>query len=187
MDDSGVVHSNYEYLPITIGPDGSQTYTTWVQGAVDFGTARWRLGAYAVTRSDSARVDGSYIWAGGGEGAQPNNIVGDFNGAAVQPGGQLVAFVTATNPQPFAGYGAFAAGDYLYVLGGGGGLPAVSNVNVELSTTCNPCSLTGFQSFTPGMNTARVGIGSASQSGYFYILGGSNSGGVLTSTEFVLY
>jgi hypothetical protein len=183
QDDAGNALATYEIIQITINPDGSQIVTDTITGTGLIGTPRWHVGGYAVTSADSTRVNGTRIWVGAGE-TTPGNMTSDFDSAQVQPGGQLGPFTTTAATAPFAGYGAFAAGDYLYVLGGQNGQPNTTNLNVELTAGGG---LTDFEGFTPGMLSPRKGLGSTAQSGNFYILGGSNGSDVLTSTEFVLY
>ncbi|MBI5532130.1 MAG: hypothetical protein HY898_05425 [Deltaproteobacteria bacterium] len=81
--------------------------------------------------------------------------------------------------------GAFAAGDFIYALGGQDGLPDVNNMSAEHSGA--PPGLVNFQGFNPGLLTARVDLGAAIQSGYFYVLGGRTPGGVTKTIEYVLY
>jgi hypothetical protein len=139
-----------------------------------------------VTPNDTSLVNGkTYVWAGGGSTASPTTMVPNFDGAEVTVGGQLIFSAAGTMNPGAAGYGAFAAGDYLYSLGGANGVASVDTTNAPVNRP--PGTLT-FQSFNPGLSTPRVDVGATIQSGYFYILGGSGTAGTaLNSTEFVLY
>ena len=52
----------------------------------------------------------------------------------------------------------------------------------------SPPNLVNFQGFTPGLLIPRVDVGAAVQSGYFYVVGGTTTGSVVTNTtDYVLY
>lgn len=199
---AGATLSSYEFLPIVIQADGSQTVGAPVSGLTNTLTApRQRLRAYTVKPTDSTRVGAdTFVYMGGGSSLMPTTMVTNFDVARVGTGGVLdpITLIANMNPQ-MAGYGAFSAGDFLYGLGGEGGLPTVTSMNAELGPRPPPPPPPGvqgpppflnMQSFTPGMNVARVDLGAAIQSGYFYVLGGATAASplvVTTSTEFVLY
>jgi hypothetical protein len=181
------VLTSYELLTLQLDASGAQTAVGVTTGTVALAAGRYRLGAWVATPADSARLGGStYVWAGGGANAT-NGMVTTFEGGRVTPGGQLAGFGSAGAMNPAAaGYGAFGAGDYLYAFGGANGMPAVSNMSAEHTLT--PPALQNFQGFTPGLQIPRVDVAAAEQSGYFYVLGGTTTGGVVTPTiEFVLY
>ncbi len=187
LNPAGTALPSYELLPIQINLDGSQTPEAFTPGIAALTAARWRLGAYTATPDDTPRMNGgTYVWAGGGASAA-GAMVANFDGGQVTTGGQLASLtnVGPMNPQA-AGYGVFAAGDFLYALGGQDGMPDVNNMSVEHSGT--PPGLINFQGFTPGLTMPRIDLGAAEQSGYFYVLGGLTTGGMVTkSIEYVLY
>ena len=201
LSGANAVLASGELLSITIGSDGSHSVPASFTALTSTLTApRWRLGGYTVTPADTALVGpNSWIWAGGGSAVSPSVMVANFDGARVTAGGQLTAFGNTgpMNPQA-AGYGAFVGGDYIYALGGQNGQPDVNNMQAAI--TAAPPTLANFQGFNPGLLRSRVDLGSAVQSGYFYVLGGAvcSSGpanatcpagpfSVTNTTEFVLY
>src|SRR5581483_4129706 len=116
-----------------------------------------------------------------------NTMVPNIEGAQVQTGGGLTAFVAAgAMNAAAAGYGAAAGGDYLYAFGGQGGTPNVATMNAALTNA--PPALGNIQSFTPGLGTPRVDTAATLQSGYFYVLGGTTTNNTVSdTTEYVLY
>lgn len=187
LDATGTALASYEFLTIQVNGNGSQTVLGFTTGTAPLTAARWRLGAYTVAPTDTPLVGANtYVWAGGGAAAS-GAMVSAFDGGQVTAGGQLASLtnVGPMNP-PAAGYGAFAAGDLLYAFGGQNGLPDTNNMSAEHSGA--PPGLVNFQGFTPGLTTARVNLGAALQSGYFYVLGGTTTGNAVTNTiEYVLY
>lgn len=189
LSDGGVALTSYEYLPLSIDSDGgAQTPSPFVSGGAGLTGARWRLRGFTTTPRDSTFVGtDSFVWAGPGSAAAPSTIVTNIDGARVLSGGALGPFTTTVVPG-HAGYGAFAAGDFLYLLGGQNGLANVETVTAELVAAPPPPGFGNIQSFTPGLRVPRVDLGATLQSGYFYSLGGATpDGGVTRSTEFVLY
>jgi hypothetical protein len=188
LDVNGATLASYEILPITTAGDGTQTTAAFAPGGLSFTNARWRLGAFTVSPRDTTLVGAStYVWAGCGSDAGGGNMLDDFDGAVVTAGGQLGAFsaISAQNPQS-AGYGAFAAGDYLYVLGGHNGDADIETMNARHSGTAP--GLQDWQGFGPGLTDPRVDLGAAVQSGHFYIVGGTTDTATASTTvEYVLY
>lgn len=179
------VLTSYEFLTLQLdAPQGVVGITT---GNAALAAGRYRLGAWVATPADSTLMAGdTYVWAGGGANAV-DAMVDNIEGGRVTAGGQLATLTSAgvMNP-PAAGYGAFGAGDFLYAFGGAGGVPAASNMSAQ--HTAAPPALINIQNFSPGLLAARVDLAAAEQSGYFYVLGGTTTGGIVTNTiEFVLY
>jgi hypothetical protein len=188
-DATGGVRADYELLTITIDPvTGAQdTSLGFVTGTSTLLVGRWRLRAYTVTPSDTALVNGStYVWAGGGMTLVPNQASAHFEGAIVLPGGQLGVLADSSTMQPpSAGYGAFAAGDYLYALGGSSGNASIDATSVK--HTGAPPAIINWNG-AGGLSMARVDLGATIQSGYFYVLGGRVANGTVTKTiELTLY
>ncbi len=188
LDDGGVAQTSYERLTLTINANGSQTVAAAITGATPLSAGRWRTRGFTAGPKDTTFVGpNSYVWVGPGSAANPSTTIATMEGAQVLPGGALGPFTVSTVPG-HAGYGAFAAGDFLYALGGANGLPSVETVTAELVAAPAPPSFGNVQSFTPGLRVPRVDLGATLQSGYFYSLGGTTTGGAVTSsTEFVLY
>lgn len=192
LDATGAVLASSELLPITIAGDGSQTFGSFTATTAPLSAARWRLGGWTVTPRDSAAVGtNTYVWAGGGSPSTTMpaaTLVANIDGAQVLPGGQLSAFSAAgLMNAAAAGYAAFTGGDFLYAIGGQGDIANVQTMSAALSPGPPP-ALGNIQAFTPGLTTARIDVGATVQSGYFYVLGGTTTGGgVLRSTEYVLY
>ena len=191
LNDAGVAQTSYEYTTVSINSDGgAQTPSAFVSGTTALSTGRWRLGGFTITPSDSTFVgSNTFVWAGPGSAANPATTVASLEGARVLPGGALTNFTPSSQPAPqHAGYGAFAAGDYLYLLGGANGQASQQTGTCQLAAAPAPPDFANIQNFSPGLLVPRVDTGATVQSGYFYSLGGGLAdGGVTRSIEYVLY
>ncbi len=188
LSDAGVALASYERLTLTVNADGSHTAAPFASGATPLSDGRWRARGFTTTPRDSTFVGpNTFVWVGPGSAADPSGTIATIEGAQVLAGGSLGP-IAATAVPGHAGYGAFAAADFLYMLGGAAGLPSDATVTAELVAVPAPPLLGNVQSFTPGLREPRVDLGATLQSGYFYSLGGTGAdGGVTQSTEYVLY
>jgi len=185
-DETATTLATYELLPITINSNGSQTTGAWSTPAT-FGAARWDLRAWS-----SVLASGTYVWAGGGyPTGTATNASTETNGALlVGPNGALGAFTTDINSMPNeAGFGAFAASNFLYAVGGQGGVPDRTASSKQVTTP--PGLPGGWMSAGQGLAVQRIDLGACIQSGYFYAVGGFGGTAmpfsVLKSIEYVLY
>jgi hypothetical protein len=188
-NESGALLTSYESLAITLNADGTQTAspTGFTVGATPLPTGRWRGRAWTLDLPS-----GTYVWAGGGfRDAAATLASNETNGAKVATGGSLITPLQndATLPAS-AGFGAFAAGSFLYAVGGLNGAPDRTASSVDVN---NPPALTGWNACQNCLAVDRVDLGAAIQSGYFYVLGGSTTpvapatAAVTNSIEYTLY
>jgi hypothetical protein len=191
-NESNALLDSYEYLPITINSDGSQapaaSFTSggrYIYGTVAGSGPRWRLRAWTLNLAS-----GTYVWAGGGftdaAGTTPSS---ETDGAKVSAGGALGSPTsTDMNFTLHVGFGAFAAGRFLYAVGGLLGAPDKTASSID--TGNNPPTLSGWNSCQNCLSENRLDLGAAIQSGYFYVLGGLKSASpamVSNTIEYTLY
>jgi hypothetical protein len=130
---SSTVLSSYEYLPITLAADGSQTIGTWTAGASAIGTARWKLTGFAVGRAQASFVPAAttYVYFAGGEAGAGTPSTGVVAGT-VAAGGDLGTLNAVSSPCCSAdrsgsdGAGAAALNGYVMLLGGGPSGPSAA-------------------------------------------------------------
>ena len=190
-DAAGAYLGSYEYATLVIDPDGSQTLSSWTEVAGAF-TPRAELGAWIVNSADSDAVSGADVWLYIG----PGRIDGGFSGAVdaslVGNDGSLTAISASDGSGNFAGYGYGDAHGLLFMFGGAGG-SASSGGNS--ATLCGPGSPGGcgalpdlepgaWNSLGGGAPTAlRVYMGSAQESAFFFVAGGTDGAVTLSTAE----
>jgi hypothetical protein len=185
---SGVLRS-YQRLPIAIGAaDGVQSPGSFSAPADLLGSARSQLAAFGVGPAQASRVPAGqrYIYAGPGIDGQ-GGMVQDVEAFAVQPDGTLgsAIAVDAMSP-PRAGYGYAAANNFLFAFGGLQAAPNDKATAAELDAT--PPALVNWSNAAATMTEARYLMGSAIQSGFIYLLGGTtNTAAATTSTEHAIW
>ena len=181
---------SYEYLPVTVAPNGRQTAgSAWATGTQASGEARWQAGAWVATSVvDSSIPSGTtYIYLGGG-------LLADDSAATrvdvglVATGGELGTFNDL--PKDFssnrAGYGVFAGNGQLFVFGGGP-TPKSDATSAEITTAPalanNSWNNQGLQ-----MTHPRYLLGSSVQSAFIFLVGGrTDSEQATTSTDMVIW
>ncbi|MFT3772479.1 MAG: kelch repeat-containing protein [Minicystis sp.] len=180
----------YEYLPITVLPNGRQTVGTWTTGASQVTQGRWQIGAWAAdsTVSSTIPAGSTYVYIGGGLDAA-NGAANAVDAGLIAAGGDLGAI--STTPKDFssnsAGYGVCAANGQLFTFGGGGAAPAIGAKSASLIAP--PPSL-ATNSWNSGINlmTPRYLMGSAVQSAFIFLVAGqTNVSAASTTTELVIW
>ncbi|MEP7122121.1 MAG: kelch repeat-containing protein, partial [Byssovorax sp.] len=128
LNQANQAQTSYEYLPVTILPNGHQTAAaSWTTGALASATGRWQLNAWIADSSVSATIAATdtYVYLGGGLLAN-NTPAGVVEAGKVLVGGDLGPI--ANTPKDFtstlAGYGVCAANGQLFAFGGAGGAPS---------------------------------------------------------------
>lgn len=196
---AGTALSTYEYLPLTLNADGSQSpAVAFVSGGTNtLATQRWQVAAAVATSATSGRIAAgtSYVYALSG--LRPTGVLSQSADAAVVlAGGALGTFVALPNLGR-AGYAAVAAADQVFALGGNQALPDSSIDNGEI---CGTGNTTGFCSTNPTppyisnwntgqqLNVPRYLLGGVLQGAYIYVTGGVGTGGAaLNSTEYRIW
>jgi hypothetical protein len=189
-DDIGALTS-YEFLPVTIAPNGRQTVsTTWTAGGTDVTTqGRWQIGAWLVDDDVSDAISNADTWIYVGTGyntvASPY-VVGTMDAALVSAGGQLINItpnVAAPSPAR-AGYGVLAASNKLFAFGGNGAT-GDSTVGADLGSPAP--ALNNWNNGDLALTTSRYLMGSTIQSAFVFLIGGTSGSTVLNSTETVVW
>ena len=197
---------SYEHCRISLEAGGQQSVLqSFVQvtptGASTPPAARWKVGAFIASPSNSPNVGGStYLYLGGGA-ATGSNPVDDLDYAVIDwtNGGALTGGFTtlggSASMRQQLGYGAIVANNYLYAFGG--------KQTIDTSNTCfqahicNNDSLGCTGSFAPefdnwtntmeSMLVPRRLLGIAAESAFIYLLGGESVGGPTATTEMTIW
>jgi hypothetical protein len=193
-DSANTVTASYEYLTITVLPNGHQTFGgSWTAGATPFAAGRWQLGAWRVDQTVQSNYAGqAWIFAGTGRNAADSGTAGSVEAAEVQSGGQLGSFTVVNSPNPsYAGYGVCAANQQLFSFGGKTNTLVDSMKSSTLYDNQGP--------FPPPQNgnwndqgvkmtEARYLLGSTVQSSFIFLLGGqTGTSTASTTTELVIW
>ena len=199
-DDGTQAVATYEYMPITIAADGSQTAGTVATGGKTIGTARWKSSAWTVDSTVTANA-GTYAWVyvGTGENTAGTNTVAQTSVGEVNPAtGELTSTATTTldllTPHSVhSGTGAVASDGFLYDFGGGptpstGGSSAeICGPGVVGCTTTAPPSIANWNSLgSGGVLIARYLSSAAIESAFIFVaggIGGASGTDVQTSVE----
>ncbi|MFZ5470558.1 MAG: hypothetical protein ACOZIN_14070 [Myxococcota bacterium] len=191
--------NTYEYLPITLNADGSQTpAAAFVSGGTNtLSSQRWQLAAAAATNDLSPRIPAGRTFIYALSGVTAAGAVSQAPSAAeVQAGGALTTFVSLPNLGR-AGYAAMVAADQVFAFGGNnasadstinnGEICGSGNTVGQCATDPNPPRISNWNT-GQNMNVARYLLAGTLHGAYIYVVGGSGSGGTpLSSTEYRIW
>lgn len=192
-------NASYEYLPVTIAPNGRQTVAAaWTAGAQPSASPRWQLGTWTANNAVSSLIKApdTFIYLGGGLNGNDtkNNVV---EAGKIGPGGDLGAL--SNIPKDFAanasGYGVCAANGQLFLFGGGNGAPSTGArsafFDVADPVGNPPPGLTNNSWNNEGltMTHGRYLLGSTVQSSFIFLLGGQTDepSNASKTTELVIW
>jgi fibronectin type III domain protein len=192
LNQAGTALGSYEYLPVTILPNGHQTVgSSWTSGTNSSVTGRWQLNAWVAdsTVSSNITATSTYVYLGGGTLAN-GTLTGKVESGLVNAGGDLGVLSDAPKDitSPIAGYGVCAANDQLFAFGGGNAAPT-SGAKVA---TLTPPSTLAANSWNPegiALTHARYLMGSSVQNSFIFLIGGQTDEPSLASktTEVIVW
>jgi large repetitive protein len=191
---NATVLGSYEYLPVTIAANGHQTVAgSWTPGAKTTATPRWRLGAWKVDRTTSSTVAAgdTWVYVGGGSGnGGGTGLTGKVEAGKVATGGDLGTF--DDTPKDFsaslAGYGVCAANGQLFTFGGANSAPSTGATSATLIAPPPTLAVNSWNSEGLTMTQSRYLMGSAVQSAFIFLLGGSTATqNASATTELVIW
>lgn len=193
-NDGSQALDSYEYLPITISTDGTQTVGTVATGAKTIGMGRWKSSAWTVDASVTSNA-GSNCWVyfGTGENAAGTSTVAVTGVGQVDAAtGELTSGAASTldlliPASVHSGTGAVATNGFLFDFGGGptpsagGSFAQICGSGVVGCTTTTPPELTSWNGLSPGgVLTPRYLASAVLESGFIFVAGGY---GGLSGTE----
>jgi large repetitive protein len=191
--DAATASTSYDYLPVTIAPNGRQTVAAaWTAGAQQSATGRWQLGAWTATSAVSNKITApdTFIFLGAGELAN-NTTTGKVEAGKISAGGDLGAL--DDTPKDFtstsAGYGVCAANGQLFVFGGAGGSPSSGAKSAQIIAPAPTLANNSWNSEGLTMTQSRYLMGSSVQSAFIFLLGGQTNEPAAASktTELVIW
>jgi hypothetical protein len=184
---AGAPLATYEFLTVRVSsPRTHVVAASWTAGATNLGVARADLSAYTVDNLAAPIVPlpRTYIYAGNGAGA--TGSVSNVDVGEVQIGGQLTAWSAVDASRNVSGYAAAAGNGFLYLFGGGPTAGA-GCFSAEICTGGGGCSgpplLRNWNNEGISLMTPRYLPGSATESSFIYVVGGTSGTGALASTE----
>jgi hypothetical protein len=197
--DATTASASYEYLPVTIAPNGRQTVAAaWTAGAQPSASPRWQIGTWVANNAVSSLIKApdTFIYLGGGLNGNDskNNVI---EAGKIGPGGDLGAISNLPKdfPANSSGYGVCAANGQLFVFGGGNGLPSTGAKSAFFDVADPvgnpPPGLTSNSWNNEGltMTHGRYLLGSTVQSSFIFLLGGQTDepSNASKTTELVIW
>jgi len=189
----GTAPTSYEYLTVTVLPNGHQTAAAaWTAGTQAMTAGRWQFGAWLVdsTVTSLAPAGTTWVYLGGGMLAG-GGLSGKVEAALVQAGGQLGAF--NDTPKDFgvdsAGYGVCSANGRLFTFGGQGAGPASNAKAAAITSPLPSLANNSWNDEGLAMTHGRYLLGSAVQSAFIFLVGGQTDepSAASKSTELVIW
>jgi hypothetical protein len=192
LNQANQAQTSYEYLPVTILPNGHQTAAgSWTTGAQASTAGRWQLNAWIADSTVSATipVTDTYVYLGGGLLAN-NTPTGVVEAGKVQPGGDLGAI--SNTPKDFtstlAGYGVCAANGQLFAFGGAGGAPSGGAKSASLIAPPPTLANNSWNSEGITLIDSRYLMGSSVQSAFIFLVAGQTAASPASkTTELVIW
>jgi hypothetical protein len=184
-DTAGTGLTSYEYLPITVQPNGHQTAAAWTTGAHAAAAGRWQLGAFVADRTVSTNVPAgsTFVYLGGGVGST------SVEAGLVSAGGDLgVLAAEKSFGVTQAGYGVCAANGQLFAFGGANAAPSGGAKSATVASPAPALAAGAWNDEGIALKSSRYLMGSAVQSAFIFLIAGDTGGGVgSTTTETVIW
>jgi hypothetical protein len=185
LNQANTALTSYEYLTVTVQPNGHHTAGAWKTGTSNVGQGRWQHGAFVGDHTVSSTIPAgsTYVYIGGGldaASAAANAVDAGLIGA----GGDLGA-INAT-PKDFgsnsAGYGVCAANGELFAFGGANASPSAGAKSAGL--VAPPPTLAGSSWNSEGISLidSRYLMGSAVQSAFIFLVAGQTGASAASKT-----
>ena len=200
-DAAGTALASYDYAPITVAADGSQTVGAFTPGGSLLASGRWELAAVAMEhlRASVVPAGETWIYAMGGFNAAATSIVRDVTAAKVSSGGALTPAYEVDSMQPGqAGYGVAGANNFLFAFGGRQGGGGAATAFAGAAKLCAPAEagcaggpppeipeppdLVNWNALGFSLQQARYLGGSALESAFIFLVGGQSDTMAATST-----
>jgi len=186
-NDGAQALQSYEYMPITIAADGSQTTGTVTTGGKTIGTARWKSSAWTVDSTVTANAGtDSWVYIGTGETFAGTTTVAQTSEGKVDTAtGELTSTATTSLDtliphSVHSGTGAVASDGFVYDFGGGP-TPSAGGSSAEIcgpgvvgcTTTTAPPALANWNSLgSGGVVIPRYLSSAAIESAFIFVAGG---------------
>jgi hypothetical protein len=197
--DGATGHASYEYLGVTLQPNGRQLVgSAWTTGAQASAVGRWQFGAWTVDSVVSNRISSpteTWVYLGAGLLADGSTQDGRVEAGKVQAGGELGAFAddstAADTVEDFTakrvGYGTAAAAGSLFVFGGKASQVTQNATAATFIMTPPALAKNSWNNEGLSMTQPRYLMGSAIQSAFIFLVGGDTGSGITKTTETVVW
>lgn len=192
--------ASYEYLPLTLGADGSQSPdgSGFKPGANLLSAARWQLSAAPATSQLSSRIAGGDTWLYvlSGLDAAGTTVVKNDEAGRVSAGGDLGSFQRITGSGlNAAGYASMVAANLVFAFGGVGGSPSDQIQSAEICGSGSTCAPTRQVPQVANWNTGQNMVvprylhAGVLHGAYIYVAGGVTGSPATptTSTEYRIW
>lgn len=184
----------FEYFTVTVQPPSvpkgreDQTITAHSLGTALLAAPRSELGAWTVTHADKLQVPAGTTWVYVGPGAGATGDVSNVEAATIPAGGDITAFAAQKPVNSRTGSGYAHGNGFLFLFGGGtGGTASSGGISAEIcpTTGCGstPPTLHNWNALGTSLSEARVFMGTAQESAFFFVAGGFNGTTVTNSVD----
>lgn len=192
--------ASYEYLPLTLGEDGSQLPDAagFRTGTSALAAARWQVAASGATNELSSRIPAgtTYVYVLSGLDAAGAGLVQNTEAGLVAAGGDLGTFTSVGPNMARAGYASVVAANLVFAFGGSQASPDAS---IASGIICGPgvtgCPLGTTAPKVANWNTGQTMLvprylhGGVLHGAYIYVAGGltGSPAAPTTSTEYRIW
>jgi hypothetical protein len=197
--DGATGHTSYEYLSVTLQPNGREHVgTAWTTGAQASAVGRWQFGGWTVDSVISSKISSpTETWIYLGAGLLPDGTTQDdrVEAGQVQVGGELSAFSddpsAADTVEDFSmkrvGYGTAAAAGSLFVFGGKAAQVTQNATAAKFFNAPPGLAKNSWNNEGLSMKQARYLMGSSIQSAFIFLVGGDTGSGITKTAETVVW
>lgn len=180
LSSAGAALSSIERVDVTIVSATEQNVGAWTALSQRLSVAREQCGAYGLTSALHSTVADGDTWLVFAGGLAGKKATGAADAGKVADDGSLSSWQVIDTMSPArAGFGAAAASDFLYAIGGHGGAPSASGASAELTTVP---TVRNWNNLGVSMTTARYLAGSAQESALILEIGGQTDTAAASST-----
>lgn len=187
-DDAGTYLDTYELATVAVAADGSQTVADFVAGSDTLDSPRAELGTWVMRRENASVISNDDVWlfAGGGR-VSDGAFAQTLEAGLLATDGTLGTF-TATDPLKgnLAGFGTGASNGQLYTFGGISG--SADGTSASLCAGGGSCAplpdlQAGAFNALGAATTTRIYMGATQESAFFFVVGGHDGNGALSTAQ----
>jgi hypothetical protein len=186
-DASGNLLDTIEVLDVRIEGPNRHRYGSWRTELQTLSSPRRGCAAFGIDNSGHTVVPDGETWLYVAGGFTNSSTTGDVDAFPIGMAGSLEPPGVVRRMRPSrAGFGAFAASNFLYTFGGSNGTPSDGGASAELLSNSFP-DVRNWNSLGLSMAQPRLYMGVATESAIAVIMGGETTQPATASTEWTRF